>query len=390
MFLPPPPINEPSTSDDLDINENSPPAAQPQSNNHFRDMAVRHSLSAQEDETDREPSPIGLINAEGEEQANVDVDDSTGITQNHRTVERETTIASALDRMFGLLNDMPTTALDLKHFVDDMLPVDPKGALTTGVIMPPEGSIDMFTTCPTGSGGLSESSVQGTGTSGGDEVTSESNEAERSRLWNVSIWVTIVLALSMAVTFSAFHGIIFVLSVIFPQVIPHQKRYINERLFSLLLKLCVDCAICDGSHKYEKDEDEHIAKLVQDLDVAEATERQHIIANVWFVVNLFVTIALITVTLLSISQTLPPPIASVSSLQTAIIIILIGCFVIMWILIFANLHQMLSGLYGRNKAKVGNVSEDTTNATLMDIMWVWSGFLGGIGWSHNVILTKFT
>ena len=52
--------------------------------------------------------------------------------------------------MFGPLNDMPTTALDLKHFVDDMLPVDPKDALTTGVIMPPEGSIDMFTTCLTG------------------------------------------------------------------------------------------------------------------------------------------------------------------------------------------------------------------------------------------------
>ena len=140
---------------------------------------------------------------------------------------------------------MPTTALDLKHFVDNMLPVDPKDALTTGVITPPEGSIDMFTARTTGSGGLSESSVQGTGTSGGDEVTSESNEAERSRSWNVSVWVTIVLALStvwivvfspfqflwsvaQAVTFSAFHGIVFVLSVIFPQAIPRQQRYINE------------------------------------------------------------------------------------------------------------------------------------------------------------------
>jgi hypothetical protein len=74
------------------------------------------------------------------------------------------------------------------------------------------------------------------------------------------------------------------------------------------------------------------------------------------------------VTLLSIGQTLPLPIASVSSLQTAIIIILIGCFIIMWILIFTNLHQVLLGLYDRNKAKVGNMSEDTTNATLMDIM----------------------
>jgi hypothetical protein len=106
----------------------------------------------------------------------------------------------------------------------------------------------------TGSGGFGESPVQGTSTSGSDEVTSESNKVKRSRSWNVSVWVTIILALSMVwivvsllfwflwsvaqvVTFLAFHGIVFVLSVIIPWVIPHQQRYINKRLFSLLLKL---------------------------------------------------------------------------------------------------------------------------------------------------------
>jgi hypothetical protein len=78
-------------------------------------------------------------------------------------------------------------------------------------------------------------------------------------------------------------------------------------------------------------------------------------------------------------QTLPPTTASVSFLQTAIISILIGCFVIMWILVFAGLHQMLSGLNSKNEVKVGNMSEDTTNAALMDTMWIWSGFLGELG-----------
>jgi len=116
----PPPVNELSTSGDPDIDENFDPTARPQSNDRFWDMAARHSLSAQEDETDREPvtnpNVIGRtvklvelfnftepywisqyeraarrtfdeelelyelldLDAEGEEQVNIDVDDSTG------------------------------------------------------------------------------------------------------------------------------------------------------------------------------------------------------------------------------------------------------------------------------------------------------------------------
>jgi hypothetical protein len=116
----PPPVNKLSTSGDPDIDENFNPTARPQSNDRFRDMAAWHSLSAQEDETDREPvtnpNVIGRtvklvelfnftepywisqyeraaqrtfdeelelyelldLDAEGEEQANIDVDDSTG------------------------------------------------------------------------------------------------------------------------------------------------------------------------------------------------------------------------------------------------------------------------------------------------------------------------
>jgi hypothetical protein len=104
---------------DASIN-NTPQAAQPQSNDRFRDMAARHALSAEEDETDHEPVAVANIigrsvklvelfnftdshwvqvyeqaarrsfeeelelyelldlDAEGEEETNVDVDDSTG------------------------------------------------------------------------------------------------------------------------------------------------------------------------------------------------------------------------------------------------------------------------------------------------------------------------
>jgi len=50
-----------------------------------------------------------------------------------------------------------------------------------------------------------------------------------------------------------------------------QLFILNTSKLILVLEL-VDHAICDGPHEYKKDEDEHIVKLVQDLDVAEATE----------------------------------------------------------------------------------------------------------------------
>ena len=92
---------------------------------------------------------------------------------------------------------MPITALYLQKFVNTTLLVDPDDAWTPGVIMLPEQTIAPFTAHITGSGGLGKSAVQGTGTSEGNEVDSKSNKMERMRSWNVSVWVTIVLVLSM-------------------------------------------------------------------------------------------------------------------------------------------------------------------------------------------------
>jgi hypothetical protein len=54
-----PPVPEPPTPDDSD--EDIAPATLPQSHDSFQGMAARHSLSAQEDETDREPVTIANI-----------------------------------------------------------------------------------------------------------------------------------------------------------------------------------------------------------------------------------------------------------------------------------------------------------------------------------------
>jgi hypothetical protein len=66
---------------------------------------------------------------------------SSAITQNHHTVEWESTIASAIHRKFRPLIDMPMTALDLKHFINTILLINPKDALTTSIITPPEQAI---------------------------------------------------------------------------------------------------------------------------------------------------------------------------------------------------------------------------------------------------------